>query len=260
MTNKSPDAETPLKNAVKVFLLFCFFFILEKAISSTGFLLAKATAPFFGAFDPGNTWSVITVHHLFQGLVALALVFAYARFSKTGMADFGFTRARFHESLRPVGVFCLFWLIIQFAFGYLHIYVLKLPYSLPYRINTFNFTTYFLFEVLLSGTSEEILFRSMILLVISHILRNESKPFRLAAAIGISTFIFMLDHISFTLSPFRLTHFNVYQQLTALVCALFYAWLIEKYKTVYSAMLAHNLVNGVITVAALVLFVTYPIA
>ncbi len=72
-------------------------------------------------------------------------------------------------------------------------------------------------------------------------------------AIACSTVIFMLAHINFNLNPFVITHFSLAQQLTCLIFGTFYGWLLVKTKSVIGPMLAHNLLNGVITGVSLLI-------
>ena len=75
--------------------------------------------------------------------------------------------------------------------------------------------------------------------------------------IAVSTLIFMFDHINFTFPSFQITYINYWQQITVLIFGLFYGWLFIKYKSVYFPMLAHNVLNGVITILTLILYLIF---
>ena len=63
----------------------------------------------------------------------------------------------------------------------------------------------------------------------------------------------MLAHINFNLHPFAVTYFNLAQQITCLIFGAFYGWLLTKTRSIIGPMLAHNLLNGVITLCSLLI-------
>ncbi|MFQ3547425.1 MAG: CPBP family intramembrane glutamic endopeptidase [Termitinemataceae bacterium] len=128
--------------------------------------------------------------------------------------------------------------------------------AFPFPITVQNFVTYFGFQILMSGTSEEVLFRSLVmvpLLLVGERGSMSSKTITIVVS-SIATIIFMLAHINFTLFPFRITYFNPLQQLTVLIFGYFYAYLFIKTRSIIGPIVAHNLLNGVITVIGLMLF------
>ncbi|MFP4016478.1 MAG: type II CAAX prenyl endopeptidase Rce1 family protein [Halanaerobiales bacterium] len=51
-----------------------------------------------------------------------------------------------------------------------------------------------------------------------------------------------------------MTYFNSLQQLTCLIFGVFYGYLFVKTRSVFGPILAHNLLNGVITISTILLF------
>jgi len=79
------------------------------------------------------------------------------------------------------------------------------------------------FQFLFSWTREELLFRAMVITpIIFYRLKNSfsKKKISLIAA-GIGTIIFILAHINFTINPFRITYFNLLQQITCFIFGVF---------------------------------------
>jgi len=131
--------------------------------------------------------------------------------------------------------------------------------AFPFPLTARNFGGYFAFQIMLSGTSEEILFRALVMTPLLAYGKNSGlaeKPNALLAG-GISTLIFMLAHINIALDPLRVTHFSILQQLTVLTFGAFYAFLFVKTRSILGPILAHNLLNAVIVTIGLVLFLVF---
>ena len=232
-----------------------------KTVDVSCFFVARYCYQYISFLDPDGVYLVVTIHHIAQAGVGLLLINLYARANGLGFADFGFRKALFTRSIKPILVFVSGWGAFQLIFTMVYVYALRRPLYNGYRFTVLNETADFLFQITLSGTSEEILFRAMILTIVLRYANRRTKS-RVPAAIAataISTLIFMFDHVNFDLVPFRVTHLDIYQQLTCLVFSIFYSWLFMRYKSVYSVMLAHNLLNGLITIIVLFIFMTWPI-
>ncbi|MBE0654996.1 MAG: CPBP family intramembrane metalloprotease [Bacteroidales bacterium] len=129
------------------------------------------------------------------------------------------------------------------------------PISFGFPLTTKNYVGRLAFQLLLSGTSEEILFRVMVIVILTDILENvfnESTLFYYL--VTVSTIIFIFDHINFSLSPLSITHFNILQQITLVIFGTFYGWLFIKYKNYWTVAIAHGSLNGVINLSTLILY------
>lgn len=128
-----------------------------------------------------------------------------------------------------------------------------------FPLNFRNYIGYYLFEVLLSGTSEEIMFRSLVITLMLSLWGkyfSNSKRFSIVV-ISASTLIFMIAHINFNLFPFKITHFDILQQLTCLASGLCFGYLFLKTKSIVGCMIAHNLLNGIITLMTLLFVLSF---
>lgn len=248
-----------MNKPLKVLLLSAGAFLVSTVTSRAGFNVGNFVYKTLRRLDPGNTWLVNSVHHVFQAALAFLLVFLFAQGRHIPLSRFAFRKEGFKTALKPVLVAVLIWTLIQFSFSYLHIYILKLEFSLPYIITPFNVLSYLAFQVFLSGTSEEILFRALIMLGIYELLNDFTDKRRSLVSAAIATAVFMAGHINIRFYPFEIIHFNPAQQATCLIFGLFYAWLVLRYRNIYAAMLAHNLLNGVISIVSYLLFVSYPL-
>jgi membrane protease YdiL (CAAX protease family) len=97
-----------------------------------------------------------------------------------------------------------------------------MPAIFNFPLTAKNFTGYFLFEILLSGTSEDVMFRALVVTSMLFLWRN----------------LFRVER-----------HLNIF--------GTFYGYLMVKTKSIAGPILAHNLLNGVITIVSLVLFLIY---
>jgi membrane protease YdiL (CAAX protease family) len=152
-------------------------------------------------------------------------------------------------------LFVLGWTLIQFGAGYL---LVKngLPTNPGYPLTLRNLAGVFAFQFFLSGTSEEPLYRGLIMgamLMGWQPLYHKPERLGIAATAG-ATLVFMFDHINFSLAPLAVTHFNLLQQGTLLAFGIFYGWLFWKTRSLFGPILAHGLLNVVIVASGIVLF------
>jgi len=245
-------------NALKIASLFIILLVTVTLISSVSYSFAEKVYGVFRLVDPDNSFMLLSVHHIVQAIIALFLLWLITKATKHTMAEFGFNKNELRYSVKTVLIFCGIWSVIQVAGS---IYLLKmeaLPANFGFPLTVRNFLGYFLFEILLTGPSEEILFRSLIIPPMRFLLSRFKKPDRMSNIIAISaaTLIFMLAHINFNLNPFQITHFNALQQITCLIFGVFFGYLFVKTKSVVGPMLAHSVLNAAITVVALIMYVT----
>ena len=208
-----------------------------------------APMPRIHSIDPDNAFAWLSVHHLVQIVLTLGLMVAWARGS---LAQWGFNLRELKTSLRWLGWFALFFTVGTLVFGILprvlaHNVQAKFP-SGPFPLNTRNVAGSLGFYFLLSGSGEEPLFRGFIM---SMLLVGWKKEWNLGkivmpAAGILATLLFMLAHVGYELSPFRITQFTWQQQLFCLGLGLFYAAAIYRTGSLLCPILAHGFSNGIV--------------
>lgn len=158
--------------------------------------------------DADNSFLVITIHHILQGIIALLLIFALSLITRNKPADFGFSTKGIKESIKPVLIFSAVFAIIQIIGTVSFVYICNQPLYLNYKISAYNFTGYFLFEALLSGTSEELLFRSLLLVFVAATVQNFRQGAKKTQifSVAISCIVFMSCHIGFDIRTFTITN------------------------------------------------------
>lgn len=238
-------------------LLLVAGMVTAKAINLFSFAVADWVYPYLASLDPDGVFLHISIHHVVQLLLVLGLMFIFTRLhAVTTFRSLGFNLAEWHFSLKWVLIFTLVWAVIQFGAGY---FIVKngLPANPGYPLTWRNLTGTFAFQFFLSGSSEEPLYRGLIMSALlvgwQPLFR---KPERLAMAVTAgSTLGFMFDHINFSFSPLTVTHFSLLQQGTLLVFGIFYGWLYWRTHSLFGPILAHGLLNLVIVASGIVLFV-----
>ena len=254
-TEYSNSNDVTLFNIKKVIVLFVVLYIATTLISSAAYSLATPIFKPFRYLDPDNCFMLLSIHHIIQAIITFALIFLIAKVMKLKLSDFGFNTNDFGFSFKKILVFSGVWFLIQLGAS---IYVAKTTSAsvlLSYPLTTKNFIGNFLFEILLTGTSEEILFRSLTIPLTIYLLKTFIKSEKTVniIAITMATLIFALAHVNYNLSPFMITRFNLPQLITCLIFGSFFGYLFVKTKSVLGPLIAHNAINGVITLIGLII-------
>ncbi len=240
-------------------LFVAVLFVAVTLISSGAYSLALEATKTVMLWDPSNCYLVISVHHVFQAVIAFAVILLLALVFRKKLTEFGFNFNQFRYALRSVLIFTAIWFVIQLLASLIVAKTNRLDPTLSYPLNARNFIGNFLFETLLSGTSEEILFRAMtippMLFVFQTFIKKESVAW--GVAIGVATLVFTLAHINFNLNPFAITRLNPAQLVTCVIFGIYYGILMKKTGSILGPMLAHNLLNGAITLIGLLMTLLY---
>jgi uncharacterized protein len=218
--------------------------------------LAGAFADLFdyAAIDPDGAFARGSVRHIVQAVVFLVLMLIIMRVSAL---RFGFGWGDSKVGLHYVRLFALIFagytvvsLIIVLATGTFQ----RFPYPLTAR----NIVGQLGFQLLLSGPSEELIFRAfamtMLVLLVKGTLVDGDTGFAkhvttifsgaITAANFIAAIIFALAHVRFAFAPFSLS-FNTGQLIYAGVLGLFYGVCYERSKSMVYPMLMHSMSNVV---------------
>ena len=259
---ESPTMQkSPLRHLLwlSVPLFAAVLFVAVTLISSFSYRLAVDVTKSVMRWDPSNCYLVVSVHHVFQAGFAFALILLLALFFRKSLSSFGFHCRSLHSSVRSVLIFTAIWSVVQLSASLIVAQADSRSVMLSFPLNARNFLGNFLFEILLSGTSEEILFRAMTIPPMLFVFRTFIKKETLAwgVAIGVATLVFALAHINFSFNPFQITRPNPAQLLTCVIFGVFYGLLMKKTGSILGPILAHNLLNGVITLIGLLMTLWY---
>jgi uncharacterized protein len=208
----------------------------------------------YSAVDPDGAFAWISVHHIVQALIFLALMLTI---SKLGGVHFGFGWGD-----RQVGWFYVRLFALIFA-GYvvvsLIITILTGSFQgFQYPLNARNISGQLGFQLLLSGPSEELIFRAFAmtmlgLLVTGTIARGETGFGRVITSVFggelsivnlIAAVIFGLAHVRFSFNPLSAS-FSTGQVIYSIILGLFYGVAYERSGSMIYPMMMHSISNVV---------------
>jgi uncharacterized protein len=215
----------------------------------------------YSAIDPDGAFAWISVHHIAQTVVFLVLMLAISNLSNI---RFGFRWGDSRIGLYYVRLFALIFsgyavvsLIIAATVG-----TFQPP---PFPLTARNVVGQLGFQLLLSGPSEELIFRAfgitMLALMIRGALFRGEQGVSLAVrtvfgkelthANIIAAIIFGLAHVRFEFAPFSVS-FHTFQVIYATMLGLFYGTCYERSGSMYYPMMMHSITNVVAVSVAII--------
>lgn len=218
-----------------LFLITIILFLIQTFASKIGGLVADCFD--YTMIDKNDVFMHISVHHIVQMIIALITIVIIGKIKKI---NFNLKPKVDKVGIHYTSVFTiviLIYIVITYIIGY------KLntiePYG--YKLDTKNVIGSLGFQLLLSGTSEEILFRALPITVFYAFLCNkEKKNFKFP--IIISAILFSIAHIKWSISPFVVS-FSCFQLIYAFVLGLIYGVTYIKSKSIIYPMLMHSFSN-----------------
>lgn len=219
--------------SIAVLTLFCFQVFTSKA----GHFVAGLFS--FEQIDPWNIYAGISVHHFIQMIIALAAIVAVSR--KINI-DFYFGLGDREKGKKYLAVFTSVFICISLA---IHI-IMKINSTLPvynFPLNTGNILGTLGFQLFLSGTSEEILYRALPITVLSYVFRQRSKlKWNITFEALIASFLFAAAHIKWSLDPL-LVKADCFQLLYAFVLGTVQGIAYQKSRSIVYPVLMHSVSN-----------------
>ena len=210
--------------------------VLLLAVPRFGGLIANQFD--YRALDPDGAFAWISVHHIVQALVFLALMVPIARVQSV---DFGVGWGDRKVGFAFVRIFSLIFagyvvvsMGIVLAFGTFRVF--------PYPLTARNVIGQLAFQLLLSGPSEEIIFRAFAITMLAFATKRTVLNGRVSVATIIAAVIFGLAHVGISLSPFALTG-DPFQVVYATALGIAYGICYERSKSVYYPMMMHSISN-----------------
>lgn len=191
----------------------------------------------YATIDKDGTFMSISVHHIIQMVVALMIIFVISNKNKL---EFYLKPTANKSGILYTGIFAgviLIYVLVSYIVGYSLGTIA--PYG--YELNTVNVVGALGFQLFLSGTSEEILFRALPITVLGGLIckdniRNKTFIILIASA------LFSVAHIRWSLSPFTLS-FDLFQLVYAFILGIAYGVTYLKSKSIIYPMIMHGLSN-----------------
>lgn len=215
-------------------------FIVQQLCSKIGIFIANQFS--YHWIDPEGIFAWISVHHITQMFLAIVVIILVRRIKKI---DFGFRIGNVAVGLKYTITFSviifIYVLIIYFV---RYAFFTIMPY--PYILNAKNIGGSMLFQILLSGPSEEILFRALPITVLVSIMGGSKKikvqKWHTSLEIIIAAALFSIAHINWSIAPFWINA-DYSQLLYALVLGLAYGKAYQESKSIIYPMAMHSISN-----------------
>lgn len=206
----------------------------------------------YQTIDPDGSYAWIAVHHLIQAAIFIVFI---ALINRIKPLDYGFGWGNKEVGKKYVLKFALI-----FTAGSLvsHIIVLLTNTLQPfqYPLTATNIFGHLGFQLLLSGPSEELIFRAFAITMLALVIRGRVLKEKVSYANIIAAIIFGLAHVQFSFAPFK-TDYSLFQVCLSVTLGIFYGDCYEKSGSVYYPMIMHSTSNivmvGLTIIATLLL-------
>jgi len=204
--------------------------------------LSGMIASFFDyqAIDPDGAYAWISVRHIAQALIFIIIIVLLNMFKPL---EYGFGWGNKVVGKKYVLSFTLIFGVGSLANHLLAIFANSFQ-QFNYPLTTINIIGQLSFQLLLSGPSEELIFRAFAITMLALVIKNRVFNGKVSAANIIAAVIFGLAHISFSFAPFTVSY-NPFQVVLSIVLGFFYGDCYEKSKSMYYPMMMHSISNVV---------------
>jgi membrane protease YdiL (CAAX protease family) len=218
--------------------------VFQQFASKVGHLIASCFD--YKAIDEHAVFAYVSVHHIVQMLIAL---FAILKLSKKYKIHFGFSAGNKKLGMKYVLLFTaavFAFNLLLYGIGFFSNQTIEYDYPL----NANNVLGTLGFQLLLSGPSEEILFRALPIAVLSFLLGSDKKrkftKLNLSFEVIAAAVLFSIAHIRWTINPFSIS-MNYLQLIYCFVLGIVDGKAYQETNSVLYPMIMHS-VSNVITV------------
>ncbi len=223
-----------IKKYWELVIIALLLFIIQTIASKVGGLLAGCID--YMKFDSDNVFLFKSIHHIVQALIALAIILIFSKIKKE---SFHLKPVKSKVGIKYTIIFCVVifvYVVVSYLVG------IKTGMITPYNyeLNAHNCLGDLGFQILLSGPSEEILFRAFPITILCMLNISEKKKEWLA--ILISAVFFGMAHISWNINPFSIS-FSWFQVVYATILGIVYGITYVKSKSVIYPMIMHSMSN-----------------
>jgi uncharacterized protein len=221
--------------------IFKVIFILLLSIILLGApRLARLIANLFEteALDPDRSFLWLSIRHLIQLIIVLLIMFVISKFKKI---DFHLGFGNKEIGISYLKKFMLFFSIYTVG-AFLLIILTGGFQSFPFPLVPRNIIGYLGFQLLLTGPSEEIIFRAFAITMFGLLFSNRVFKGKISAANLYAAIIFGIAHIYIAFSPFEISY-SIMQVFLAIGLGIFYGDCYEKSKSVIYPIIMHSFTN-----------------
>lgn len=202
----------------------------------------------YSRIDPDGAFMWISIHHIVQALLILIVGLILTKRFKV---DFYLGMGQKEVGFRYLKRFLLIFLIYV-AVAFASTIIISGVPSFQYPLTARNISGSLGFQLLLSGPSEEIIFRAFAMTMFVLLIGKKRLNKHLSYANLFAAIVFGVAHMQISLSPFDVS-FKTTQVLLAIGLGYFYGDCYEKSKSVVYPMLMHSLSNVMMVGVTIVL-------
>ena len=228
MEKNNQSGKKYLIAAVSVVVLFA----LQYLFSRLGGFISRLFD--YSSIDSDGLFMQVSVHHIVQMVCALTVIFLLNRLAK--ISGFKLRPEYDPKGIKYTVIFCAVLLLYHLgAYTVGHFTQMIITYD--YELNSTNVIGTLGFQLLLSGPSEEIVFRSLPVAFLIYVLKPDSRKDRVIAIVSASV-LFGLAHIDF--STLTIPWFQV---CYAFILGLAYGFVLVRTKSIIYPMIMHSMSN-----------------
>lgn len=232
----------------RVFKAICWVLFLTLILLGVPKLAGVIANAFdYRVVDPDGAFAWLFVHHIAQVAIFIAVI---AGIRRPKPMDFKLGWGNVTIGKRCVLQFTLYfsmYLVGSLAFG-----ILTESFQLfAFPMTARNVIGYLSFQLLMSGPSEELIFRAFAITILGLVVKGRVFSGKVSLANLVAAVIFGLAHMSFSFAPLSVS-FSTPQIIYSIVLGLFYGDCYEKSGSVIYPMMMHSISN-VLSVGATVI-------
>ncbi|MGI6317877.1 MAG: CPBP family intramembrane metalloprotease [Firmicutes bacterium] len=218
-------------------LAFIALFLVQVFAGKSGWFVADLFS--YDSFDPDHLFARLSVHHIVQMLIALAIITVLSKLIK---ADFGFQLGDSKKGLRYFLIFTAVIAVIALIY-HIPMYVFGQGQAFDFPLNPKNVLGTLGFQLFLSGTSEEILYRALPVTVLVYVFgKNIQIKWDITLEVVLASFLFTVAHIKWSLFPFS-ADFNLSQLFYAFAMGTVSGIVYQQSRSILYPMLMHSISN-----------------
>ncbi|HOI63801.1 MAG TPA: CPBP family intramembrane metalloprotease [Mesotoga sp.] len=217
--------------------MFVVVFVTQVFLGRIGHYIASVIS--YGKIDPYDAFAGISIHHIVQMVLALIIITVLGKLLKI---DFYLKPGDVARGKKYLITFTSIFALIAVA---LHVFMYinnQLPvYTFP--LDKRNVLGTLGFQLLISGTSEEIVFRALPVTMLVYAF-GKSIPVKghVTLEVILASILFSLAHTKWSLMPFKF-EMDTFQIVYSFILGTIQGVVYQKSKSIVYPMLMHNISN-----------------
>jgi len=237
-----------MMKVVKSILWVIFLSLLLLGVPRLSGLIVSLIS--YQAIDPDGAYAWISVHHIVMALIFILIIMFIGLIKPL---EFGFGWGNKEIGKKYVRSFTLIFGVGSLV-SHLIMILTNSFQQFPYPLSATNIIGQLSFQLLLSGTAEELVFRAFAMTMLALVIKGRVFNGKVSMANILAAVIFGVAHVGFSFAPFSLSY-NPIQVILAIVLGFFYGDCYEKSKSMYYPMMMHSISN--VIMVSIVVIATY---